>query len=138
VVLSLFIGGRPSADIAAGDRATAPASVAAAAHEALSHGGFLAMTAAFFACGFQLMFITAHLPRFLGLCGLPPAVGATALGVIGLCNAVGSYAFGVSVSLSWPCADHGASWMSWGCPTTRHRLQHSQAAHTTVVRAVPD
>ena len=44
----------------------------------------------------------------------------------------------VSVSLSWPCGDHGAWWMSCGCPTTRHRLQHSQTAHTTVVRAVPD
>jgi hypothetical protein len=28
--------------------------------------------------------------------------------------------------------------MSCGCPTTRHRLQHSQTAHTTVVGAVPD
>ncbi len=67
----------------------------AAAREALGHGGFVAMTVAFFACGFQLMFITAHLPRFLGLCGLPPSVGASALGVIGVCNALGSYAFGL-------------------------------------------
>jgi predicted MFS family arabinose efflux permease len=40
------------------------------------------------------MFVTTHLPRFLGLCGLPPALGAQALAVIGVCNAFGSYAFG--------------------------------------------
>ena len=48
------------------------------------------MTIAFFACGFQLMYITVHLPAFLAFCGVPPTVSATALGVIGLGNAVGS------------------------------------------------
>jgi MFS family permease len=95
VALSVFIGGRPAATAQAARDSFPPAGVADAAREAFSHGGFVAMTVAFFACGFQLMFITAHLPRFLGLCGLPPSVGATALGVIGLCNAVGSYAFGL-------------------------------------------
>jgi predicted MFS family arabinose efflux permease len=61
---------------------------------ALRHPGYLAMTAAFFACGFQLLFITTHLPSYLAICGLPPAVGATALGVIGICNAIGTYAVG--------------------------------------------
>jgi predicted MFS family arabinose efflux permease len=62
---------------------------------ATRHPGFLAMTAAFFACGFQLMYITAHLPSFLATCGVEPAVSATALGVIGLGNAVGSYIAGL-------------------------------------------
>jgi len=61
---------------------------------ALRHPGYLAMTAAFFACGFQLLFITTHLPSYLALCGVPPAVGASALGVIGICNAIGTYAAG--------------------------------------------
>ncbi len=61
---------------------------------AIRNGRFLAMTVAFFACGFQLAFITTHLPRYLALCGIPAGVGATALGVIGLCNAFGSYAMG--------------------------------------------
>jgi predicted MFS family arabinose efflux permease len=52
------------------------------------------MTVAFFACGFQLMFITTHLPRYLAICGLPPAVSASALGFIGLGNAAGSYIVG--------------------------------------------
>ncbi|HUN45353.1 MAG TPA: MFS transporter, partial [Stellaceae bacterium] len=62
--------------------------------QAFRHPGYLAMTAAFFACGFQLLFITTHLPSYLALCGLPPTVGASALGVIGICNAIGTYAAG--------------------------------------------
>ncbi|MEF3365289.1 MFS transporter [Methylocystis sp. 9N] len=57
---------------------------------AARHPGFVAMTIAFFACGFQLMYITVHLPAFLAFCGVPPTISATALGVIGLGNAAGS------------------------------------------------
>lgn len=63
--------------------------------QAMTHPGFLAMTAAFFACGFQLVFITSHLPAFLATCGIPASVSATALGVVGLTNAVGTYVIGV-------------------------------------------
>jgi predicted MFS family arabinose efflux permease len=52
------------------------------------------MTLAFFACGFQLVFITTHLPAYLQLCGVPPGVGASALALIGLFNTVGTYMFG--------------------------------------------
>ncbi|MBM3599916.1 MAG: MFS transporter [Alphaproteobacteria bacterium] len=62
---------------------------------AARHPGYLAMTAAFFACGFQLMFINTHLPSYLVMCGMSPGLGATALGVIGLCNAIGTYVFGL-------------------------------------------
>lgn len=68
--------------------------VAQAVAEALAHPGFLAMSIAFFACGFQLVFIGTHLPRYIALCGMPPAVGAWALALIGLFNAFGSYAAG--------------------------------------------
>jgi predicted MFS family arabinose efflux permease len=66
-----------------------------AVREALAHRGYLFMTLAFFACGFQLVFITTHLPRYLDLCGVAPGVGATALGLIGLFNAGGTYVFGL-------------------------------------------
>src|SRR5713226_5226143 len=62
---------------------------------AVQHPGYIAMTAAFFACGFQLVFITTHLPSYLAFCGLPPSVGASALAVIGLCNTVGTYIVGL-------------------------------------------
>ena len=70
-------------------------SLGAAVREALAHRGYILMTLAFFACGFQLVFITTHLPAYLALCGVAPGVGATALGLIGLFNAVGTYIFGL-------------------------------------------
>ena len=70
-------------------------SLGAAVKEATGHRGYVFMTLAFFACGFQLVFITTHLPAYLQLCGVAPGVGATALGLIGLFNAVGTYCFGL-------------------------------------------
>jgi len=65
-----------------------------AIREAMSHRGYLFMTAAFFACGFQLVFITTHLPAYLQICGVAPGVAASALALIGLFNAIGTYLFG--------------------------------------------
>ncbi|MFO1303702.1 MAG: MFS transporter [Burkholderiales bacterium] len=62
---------------------------------AVEHRGFIAMTVAFFACGFQLVFITSYLPSYLSLCGIAPGIGATALALIGLFNAIGTYVFGL-------------------------------------------
>lgn len=66
-----------------------------ALREASAHRGYLFMTLAFFACGFQLVFIATYLPAYLQLCGVAPAIGASALALIGLFNAIGTYAFGV-------------------------------------------
>src|SRR5207245_10689243 len=66
-----------------------------ALREAMAHRGYLFMTLAFFACGFQLTFILTHLPAYLQLCGVAPGVAASALGLIGLFNAVGTYMFGL-------------------------------------------
>jgi predicted MFS family arabinose efflux permease len=66
-----------------------------AVREAMAHRGYLFMTLAFFACGFQLVFLTTHLPAYLQLCGVAPGVAASALGLIGLFNAIGTYLFGL-------------------------------------------
>ena len=66
-----------------------------ALHEAMRHRGFIFMTLAFFACGFQFVFITTHLPAYLQLCGVAPGVSASALALIGLFNVVGTYLFGL-------------------------------------------
>lgn len=62
----------------------------AAVKEALHHPGYIAMTIAFFACGFQLIFVATHLPNFIAICGLPPAISAQAIALIGICNAIGT------------------------------------------------
>jgi predicted MFS family arabinose efflux permease len=71
-----------------------PGRLSDALAEAARHRGFVQMTVAYFACGFQLVFITTHLPQYLAICGVSPAVGAQALGLIGLFNTIGTYIFG--------------------------------------------
>ena len=90
-VLSLAIR-EPAA--LAGSSPQANLKLGEALREAMAHRGYLFMTLAFFACGFQLVFITTHLPSYLALCGVAPGVGASALALIGLFNTIGTYMFG--------------------------------------------
>ena len=62
--------------------------------QALRHRGYRLLTLGFFTCGFQLAFISTHLPAYLQLCHMPAALSATALAVIGLFNMAGSWACG--------------------------------------------
>jgi predicted MFS family arabinose efflux permease len=62
--------------------------------EAARHRGFLVMTAAYFVCGLQLVFLTTHLPTYLAICGMDPMLSAEALSVIGFFNVLGSWLFG--------------------------------------------
>lgn len=64
------------------------------ARSSLADRDFALLTGGFFACGFQLAFLTTHLPSHLALCGLSPALGATALMLIGLFNIPGSWLCG--------------------------------------------
>ena len=66
----------------------------AALREAISHRGFLLLTAGYFVCGYQVMFLGTHLPNFLTQAGQDPWVGATALSLIGLFNIVGTLMWG--------------------------------------------
>ena len=63
--------------------------------EARRHKGYLLLTAGFFVCGFQTLFIAQHLPPLLLDNGLSPAVGATAISLIGLFNVIGCLGAGV-------------------------------------------
>jgi predicted MFS family arabinose efflux permease len=59
--------------------------------EALGHRGFVLLTAGFFICGFQVVFIAVHLPAYLADKGMPAHVAVTALALIGLFNIFGTY-----------------------------------------------
>lgn len=65
-----------------------------AIRQALRHPGYVAMTVAFFACGFQLIFVATHLPNFIAYCGLPASLSASAIATIGIFNAIGTLAAG--------------------------------------------
>jgi len=92
VLLSLAIREQP---LEKGNSPAVKQDLGQAVKQALAHRGYLFMTLAFFACGFQLVFITTHLPAYLQLCGVAPGVAASALALIGLFNAIGTYMFGL-------------------------------------------
>src|SRR5215204_6844324 len=69
-------------------------SIAQALSEAFRHRSYVLLVLGFFTCGFQLAFITVHLPAYLKDGGLSTAVGGWTLAAIGLCNAVGSLGAG--------------------------------------------
>lgn len=65
-----------------------------AVRQALANPSYRLLAAGFFVCGFHVAFLATHLPGVVASCGLPPEVGAWALGVIGLFNIVGSLGIG--------------------------------------------
>ncbi len=67
-----------------------------AMNEAISHGGYRLLIFGYFVCGFQTMFIGAHLPAFLSDLGQSDWIGATALSLIGGFNIVGCILWGMA------------------------------------------
>ena len=63
--------------------------------EALAHKGYLLLTAGFFVCGFQVAFITAHFPAYIGDLGIEARWAVVAISLIGLFNVFGSLASGL-------------------------------------------
>jgi len=55
---------------------------------------YLLLHAGFFTCGFQLQFITVHMPAYLIDRGLTAEIGGWTIGVIGLFNIIGSLSSG--------------------------------------------
>lgn len=58
--------------------------------EAFGHRSYVFLVLGFFTCGFQLAFVTVHLPAYLIDRGLSVQVGGWTLAVIGLFNIIGS------------------------------------------------
>jgi len=69
-------------------------SAGAALNVALKHWPFVILTMAYFVCGMQLLFTATHLPLYLAICGMDPALGAEALAAVGLFNVFGGLFFG--------------------------------------------
>ena len=65
--------------------------------QALATPSYRYLCVGFLVCGFHVAFLATHLPGVVAACGLPPEVGAWALGTIGLFNIVGSLAMGWAV-----------------------------------------
>ena len=70
-------------------------SMGEAIKKAFGHKSYLLLTAGFFVCGFQLAFVTVHLPPYLAEHGISKEFAGLAMGLIGLFNVVGSYTAGI-------------------------------------------
>ncbi|MCB1489682.1 MAG: MFS transporter [Bauldia sp.] len=91
--LSYFVRGKPKAvPMRPGE---ADQSIAEALREAFRHPSYRLLVTGFFVCGFQIAFITVHLPPYLADIGVPALYGGYAIGLIGLFNIMGSITSGV-------------------------------------------
>ncbi len=87
--LSLALATPPDAT-AAGGRAMSQQTARQALVEACGHRSYRLLVIGFFTCGFQLAFVTVHLPAYLIDRGLSAQVGAMTIGIIGLFNIFGA------------------------------------------------
>jgi len=62
--------------------------------EAFAHRSYVLLVLGFFTCGFQLQFITVHMPAYLVDRGLSAQVGGWTIATIGLFNIIGSVTAG--------------------------------------------
>jgi MFS family permease len=87
--IALATGGAASTTTAAKPQSSKQALV-----EAFGHRSYVLLVLGFFTCGFQLAFVTVHLPAYLVDRGLGSEAGAWTIALIGLFNIVGSLASG--------------------------------------------
>jgi MFS family permease len=92
VPLSLALATPPSisANVPSADQQSFKTALA----EAFGHRSYVLLVLGFFTCGFQLAFITVHLPAFLVDRGLTTQTGGWVLAAIGLFNIIGSISVG--------------------------------------------
>lgn len=94
VIIPLAFGLREPG-FASGGPAKRDQTIAQASREAFRYRSFQLLTAGYFVCGFQVVFIGVHLPSYLKDHGMAPQVASYALALIGLFNVFGTYASGV-------------------------------------------
>ncbi|TCT05560.1 MFS transporter [Aquabacter spiritensis] len=92
IPLSFALATRGNA--ATSSAASPPQSLTGALREAFNHPSYVFLVLGFFTCGFQLAFVTVHMPAYLADQGVTAAVGASTLALIGLFNIVGSLSAG--------------------------------------------
>jgi MFS family permease len=90
IILPLSLALMTSRTAAAPAVTLPPQSFRHAMAEAFGHRSYVLLVLGFFTCGFQLAFVTVHLPSYLVDRGLSAQVGGWTLAIIGLFNIVGS------------------------------------------------
>jgi MFS family permease len=92
VPLSLALATPPAAstNVPAADQQSFKTALA----EAFGHRSYVLLVLGFFTCGFQLAFITVHLPAYLVDRGMSASIGGWVIAAIGLFNIIGSLSVG--------------------------------------------
>jgi MFS family permease len=93
VPLSLALA-TPKSSVPGTATAVEEQSVRQALAEAFGHRSYVLLVLGFFTCGFQLAFITVHLPAYMVDRGVPVQVGGWVIATIGLFNIIGSLSVG--------------------------------------------
>jgi MFS family permease len=93
VPLSLAIA-TPASLSSANSSAADQQSFKTALAEAFGHRSYVLLVLGFFTCGFQLAFITVHLPAYLADRGVSAQTGGWVVAAIGLFNIIGSLSVG--------------------------------------------
>src|ERR1700681_2402114 len=88
--LALATPAQTSANVPAADQQSFKTALA----EAFGHRSYVLLVLGFFTCGFQLAFITVHLPAYLVDRGMSAQTGSWVIAAIGLFNIVGSLSVG--------------------------------------------
>ena len=70
-------------------------SIGEALKEALGHKSYVLLVLGFFVCGYQVAFITAHFPAYIGDLGIDARYAVIALALIGFFNIIGSLSSGI-------------------------------------------
>jgi MFS family permease len=94
LVLPLSLALATPASASGGVAATKEQAFRHALAEAFGHRSYVLLVIGFFTCGFQLAFITVHLPAYLVDRGIPVQIGGWVIATIGLFNIIGSLGVG--------------------------------------------
>ena len=94
VPLSLAIATPPATSSSPDASAADQQSFKTALAEAFGHRSYVLLVLGFFTCGFQLAFITVHLPAYLSDRGVSAQTGGWVVAAIGLFNIIGSLSVG--------------------------------------------
>src|SRR6202040_390100 len=94
LIIPLSLALAPPPATSANVPAAAQQSFRVALAEAFGHRSYVLLVLGFFTCGFQLAFVTVHLPSFLVDRGISAQIGGWVVAAIGLFNIIGSLSVG--------------------------------------------
>jgi MFS family permease len=85
----------PAADAGTAARDEAKISLREAIAIAFGHSSYVLLVLGFFVCGFQIAFVTIHLPAYLVEHGISQWLAAGSIAIVGVFNVIGSYSAGI-------------------------------------------